>query len=250
MRSAQSNDLPSSVARVAAVLGAFGPRDTELGISELARRTGLPKSTVHRLAQELVRCRLLERSASSLRLGLWLFELGGLVTQQRDLRDIAMPYMSDLREATGQTVHLAVLEGTDVVYIHILPSKDAPRMPSRIGGRVSAHATGVGKAMLAFSPPETVDAVIAKGLPPVGPRTITAAGLLRRQLGRIRTTGVAFDQEESGPGIVCAASPLLGPDGLPRAAISVSGWGGRLNVNRIAIAVRTTSLALARELSP
>jgi IclR family acetate operon transcriptional repressor len=235
---------------VAAVLAAFGPRDTALGTSELARRTGLPKSTVHRLTQELVRHRLLEHSGTALRLGLRLFELGGLVTQQRDLRDVALPYMSDLQEATRQTVHLAVLEGTDVVYIQILRSKDAPRMPSRIGGRVPAHATGVGKAMLAFSPPETVDAVIAAGLDPVGPRTITAPGLLRRQLSRIRTAGVAFDQEESGPGVVCAASPLLGPDGLPRAAVSVSGWGGRLNVNRIATAVRTTSLALARELSP
>ncbi|GAA4831692.1 IclR family transcriptional regulator [Saccharopolyspora rosea] len=236
------------VSRVAAVLGAFSASDRTLGVSELARRTGLPKSTVHRLTGELLEHRFLERDGTALRLGLRLFELGENVPRQRHLRDVALPHMADLRAATGQTVHLAVLDGTDVVYVQIVRSENSPKMPSRIGGRLPAHATGVGKALLAFAPPESLEAVLARGLRPMGPRTVTSPAILRRQLGRIRETGVAHDHEESGPGTVCAASPVLDDTGLAHAAISVSGWSGKLNVNRIAPAVHTTALALARTL--
>jgi len=241
--------LTSAVSRVVAVLSAFEVGDGPLGISELARRTGLPKSTMHRLVNEMSQQGLLDRVSepSAFRLGMRVFEFGETANSQRHLRDIAIPYMADLREATGQTVHLAVVDGTDVVYIQILRSKDAPRLPSRIGGRVPAHATAVGKAILAFADEGTINRVIEHGLATVGPRTITAPGILLRQLARIRSTGVAYDLEESAPGGVCAASPVLDRNGRAVAAISVSGWSGRLNVRRIGPAVRTAARALGRE---
>lgn len=269
MCSAQSNGPETAganaVARVAAVLAAYGPGDRSLGVTELARRTGLPKSTVHRLTGQLADHGLLERDdedagrgtaggengrqrGGGLRLGLRLFSLGELASRQRDLRDVALPHMADLREATRQTVQLAVLEGTEVVYVQILQTRDAPRLPSRIGGRLPAYATGVGKAMLAFAPEEVTDAVLATGLPPIGPRTTTSPRLLRRELARIREAGVAFDHEESATGLVCAASPVLSGDGHAVASLSISGWSGRLNLRRVAPAVRTAGLALAREL--
>ncbi len=253
MRSGEPNDgsdLGGGVARVVAVLSAFTPADHPLGISELARRTGLPKATAHRLVHELSRHGLLDEDAKAFRLGLRLFELGETANSQRRLRDVAGPYLADLREATGHTVHLAVLEGVDVVYVQILPGRNTPRLPSRIGGRVPAHATGVGKALLAFSPRHVVDRVLDHGLPAVGPRTVTAPGVLLRQLARIRTTGVAYDVEESAAGAVCAASAIRGQDGYAVAALSVSGWSGRLNVHRIAPAVLTTALTLGRETRP
>ncbi|KWW98969.1 Transcriptional regulator [Carbonactinospora thermoautotrophica] len=244
----RNNREGSTVARVAALLGAFGVDDVALGVSELARRTGLPKSTVFRLVDSLTAHGLLARTGKRVRLGLRLFELGQLVPIQRGLREAALPFMTDLQEATRQVVHLAVLEGTEVVYLEILRSKDGPALPSRVGGRLPAHATGVGKAILAFSPPDVVEAVIAHGLTRVSRRTIVVPALLRRELETIRKEGVAFDREESGDGIVCAASPIFGSDDTVVGGLSISGWSNRMNLDRMAPAVRTAALALSRTL--
>ncbi|WP_199432374.1 IclR family transcriptional regulator [Qaidamihabitans albus] len=243
-----TDDTASTAARVTALLTAFEPGDDALGVSELARRTALPKSSVHRLTAHLVRHGLLERDGTALRLGLRLFEIGQLAVRQRGLVDAARPYLADLREATRNTVHLAVLEGTEVVYLDVLRGPDAPTLPSRIGGRFPAHATAVGKAILAWSPEPVVDTVLAAGLPRISRRTITGPGLLRRQLAKVRADGLAYDREESGVGVVCAASPLRGTDGTARAAISISGWTNRMRVERVAPAVRTAALALSRTL--
>jgi IclR family transcriptional regulator, acetate operon repressor len=234
--------------RVVAVLTAFKGEENAVSPAELARRVGLPKSTVHRIVTSLVEEGFLERQAAKVRLGVRLFEIGQRVPRQRVLRDAARPYMHDLREATRQTVHLAILEGTQVVYIDILTSPGAPPLPSRVGGRLPAHVTGVGKAMLAYSPPETVRAVLDGGLPRVSPRSTVAPGLLARELAGIRETGVAYDHEESGPGIVCAASPVVGGDGEVLGALSVSGWSTRVRLDHVAPAVRTAALALSRTL--
>ncbi|WP_116051786.1 IclR family transcriptional regulator [Amycolatopsis palatopharyngis] len=248
MCAAERNDDVSTAARISALLTAFRPGDDALGVSELARRTALPKSSVHRLTGHLVAYGLLERAGPSLRLGLRLFEIGQLATRQRGIVDAARPYLADLREATRNTVHLAVLEGTEVVYLDVLRGPDAPRLPSRIGGRFPAHATAVGKAILANGPQERIQAVIDAGLPRLSPRTVTAPGLLRRQLERIRAEGIAYEREESGPGVVCAASPLLDSVGTAVAAISISGWSNRMRTDRVAPAVRTAALALSRGL--
>ena len=134
------------------------------------------------------------------------------------------------------------------MYVQILRDKSAPRLPSRVGGRLPAHATAVGKVMLAFSPREVVDAVIARGLVRLGPRTTVVPTLLLRQLARIRSSGVAQEHEESAVGIVCAASPVLDRDGMPLAAVSISGWIGQLNPSRMAPAVKTAALSIARSL--
>ncbi|WP_409464442.1 IclR family transcriptional regulator [Amycolatopsis sp. GA6-003] len=249
MRTTGRNGDGLVTARVAAVLEAFRPGDDALGVSELARRTGLAKTTVHRLAGHLADTGLLERDGTSVRLGLRLFEIGQLAVRRRGLVEAARPYLADLREATRNTVHLAVLEGTEVVYLDVLRGPDAPDLPSRTGGRFPAHATGVGKAILSRSPDDVVTRVIDAGLPRVSSRTITAPGLLRRQLARIREDGIAFEREESGVGVVCAASPLVDANGLAVAAVSISGWATRMRTERVAPAVRTVALALSRTVS-
>jgi IclR family transcriptional regulator, acetate operon repressor len=234
--------------RVLALLGAFRSEESDVSPAELARRTGLPRSTVHRIVTALAGEGLLERHGPRVSLGLPLFEIGQRVPRQRVLRDAARPYMHDLHEATRQTVHLAVLELAEVVYVDILAAPGAPPLPSRVGGRLPAHATGVGKAMLAFSPPETVRAVLDGGLTRVGPRSTVAPGLLVKELSGVRETGVAYDREESGPGIVCAASPVLGGGGAVLGALSVSGWSTRMRLDQVSPAVRTAALALSRTL--
>ncbi len=218
------------------------------GLSELARRSGLAKTTVFRLVHELARYGLVEVTPGGVRLGMRLFELGSSVPRQRSLREAALPYMRDLHEATRETVHLAVLDGAEVVYVAIRPGRHGPRLPSRVGGRMPAHATGVGKAILAFSAPEVVTALADAGLARRTPRTIVAPGALRSELARIRESGVSFDREESGPGIVCAASPVFGAGGSVVAALSLTGWSPRLDLARVAPAVRTAALALSRQL--
>jgi DNA-binding IclR family transcriptional regulator len=231
------------------VLDAFSPDDAGLSVSELGRRTGLAKSTVHQLAGELYRLGLLEHTPEGLLLGLRLFELGQLSPRQRHVREAALPLMEDLREATRSTVHLAVREGIEVVYVEILRAKAGPSLPSQVGGRMPAHATGVGKAMLAFSPPAAVGERIEAGLPPRSPFAIVAPGQLLRELEAVRRTGIAYDREESGIGTVCVAAPVLASNGHPVAALSVSGRSTDLDIERMGPAVRTAALALGRQLA-
>ncbi|MEV7649119.1 IclR family transcriptional regulator [Arthrobacter sp. NPDC089319] len=249
MRTADWNTTSSVLERASKILAVFSPDRRSIGVSELSRRTGLPKSTVSRLVSELVELDYLERQGTRLALGLALFELGQLAATPQALRQSAIATMADLRNATGQTVHLAVLSGSEVVYIEILRGRAMPRLPSRVGGRMPAYATGVGKALLAFSSEEVIESVISAGLRPVGPKTITDPERLRRELVRIAKTGLAYEHEESAADISCAASPVLAGD-APAAAISVSGKNGLLDIRRIGPAVHTAALTLGRQLPP
>lgn len=247
--SAPALNPPSMIGRAVAILGAFDAERGTLGISQLARLTGLPKSTVHRLAAELIREGLLEAVDGGFRLGVRLFELGHLVPRQRGLRELAVPLMSELREVSRQTVHLAVLDGTDVLYVEILPGRTGPRLPSRVGGRMPAHATAVGKALLAHARRPALDEVLAAGLPRRTPRTIVAPGLLHTDLRRIAQRGIALDIEESATGLMCVASPVLDAAGLAVAALSISGRTGQMPVGRLGPAVRTAAATLGRQLA-
>lgn len=230
------------------LLTAFRPDDVELSLAELSRRTGLAKSTAHRRLTELAEWELVERTPGGFRLGMRLFELGSLVPRQRGLRETAAPFLADLFEATHETVHLAILDGAEVVYVQKLDSKGGPRVPSRVGGRLPAHCTGVGKALLAFSPQATLDAVLDAGLRRRAPRTVVAPGLLRQELAEIRDRGIAVENEESTVGITCVAAPVLDTKGTALAAVSITGWVNRLDAARLAPAVRTAALGISRTL--
>lgn len=246
---AERNPSPGVLDRVSELFAAFDEDTQRLTLSELARRAEIPKSTVHRLVNHLARLGLLEVRDGQIQLGIRLFELGELVPRRRTLADAAAPHMIDLRDATGRTVHLAVLDGQDVVYVHITPGRTGPRMPSRIGGRLPVHATGVGKAILAFSPAATVQPIVEGPLPPMSPYTITLPGALGRELVSIRSSGVAYDREESTVGISCVAAPVLGPHGYAIAALSVSGTTAGTDVARLGPAVQTAALALSRAIA-
>jgi DNA-binding IclR family transcriptional regulator len=242
-------EVPNSVlGRALTLLTAFRPGDAELSLAELARRTGIPKATAHRLLTELARWDVVERTPTGLRLGMRLFELGQLAPRQRGLREAAAPYLADLFEATHETVHLAVLDGIEVVYVQKLDAVAGPRIPSRIGGRMPAYCTGVGKAMLAFSAPDRLEEVLAAGLVRRTPRTVIAPGLFQRELATVRLRGVAEEREESAVGIACVAAPVLDLGGRALAAISITGWAYRLDTARFAPAVRTAALGLTRTL--
>jgi len=250
MRPAEWHTAPtpatSVVRRMAQIFGALDSAGTPLGIRELARCTDLPPSTVERLVKDMAQVGFVDRHAGKVVVGLRVFQWGERARDPQLARQAAMPLLTDLRAATGQTIHLAILDGVDVVYVEILPSLAAPRLPSRVGGRLPAHATGVGMALLAASPPHVIDKLVASGLPAVGPRTIRQPGLLRRQLIRTATSELAFEREESGPGIVCVAAAIRDADGLPAAAISAAGWASKMNLRQVGSAVRTTARNVGR----
>ncbi len=241
--------MPNSVlGRAMTLLTAFRTGEAELSLAELSRRTGIPKPTAHRLLTELARWDVVERTPGGVRLGMGLFELGQLAPRQRGLREAATPFLADLFEATHETVHLAVPDRVDVVYVQKLAGRLGPRVPSRVGGRMPAYCTGVGKALLAFAPPERLAEVVAAGLVRRTPRTQVAPGLLEQELARVRARGVAEEHEESTVGIACVAAPVLAADGYAVAAISITGWAHRLDTARLAPAVRTAALGLSRVL--
>ncbi len=235
------------IARVDAVLGLFQSGVRALGVSEIARRTGISKAAVSRIAADLVEHRFLERVPGGLRLGVRLFELGSQAAGPSDLRRLAFATMADLRSATKQTVHLAVLEGSDVVYIEILRSRFTPPLPSRVGGRLPAYATGVGKALLAHLPEERLAAALPERLTPVGPRTITDRAVLSRRLAEVREIGFAYEREESAPLIGCAAAPVFDADDRPIAAVSISVHLDAVELGTLGAAVSTAAHAISRQ---
>ena len=249
MRTSDWTESVSVLDRVTAVFEAFGEHDEGLGVSELARRANLPKSTVSRIAADLVEQRFLDRDGDTLYLGVRLFELGQTVEQPRRLRQLALPVMTDLRDVTGQTVHLAVLEGRDVVFITILRAGPIPRALARIGGRLPAHATALGKAILAFSPDEVVRFISDGGLERRTPQTISEPAALLRELAEIRRSGTATEREECAIGRTCTASAILDHSGAPIAAISVTGQVDALVPERVAPAVRAAAMAISRRVS-
>ena len=246
MRTADWTDSVSVLDRVTAIFDAFGEQDDGLGVSELARRANLPKSTVSRIAADLVAQRFLDRDGDKLYLGVRLFELAQTVEQPRRLRHFAFPVMTELRDATGQTVSLAVLEGADVVFVAIVRGERTSKPLARIGCRLPAHATALGKAILAFSPPSVVERIIQGGLEVRTPHTISEPSVLLRELTDVRRLGVATEKEECANDRACAASPILGHGGVPIAAISVSGSVANVVPDRIAPAVRAAGVTLSR----
>ena len=253
MRTANWTDSVSVLDRVTAVFDAFGDDDHGLGVSELARRANLPKSTVSRIAADLVAQRFLDRDGELLHLGVRLFELGQTVPQPRMLRQLALPVMRELQDVTAQTVKLAVLDGPDVVLIAMLraPSTGPSPAPSpaRIGGRLPAHATALGKCILAFSPPEAVTRLAAGGLERWTPHTLVEQTALVRELADVRRSGVATEHEEYALGTAAVASPILVPGEAPTAAICVAGPAASLQPDRVAAAVRAAAVTLSRRLT-
>lgn len=224
MHPAHQDNPIAVVDRIAAIINFVAEQRHPVSVGEVARRTGLPKSTTSRIVRSLIPHGLLEFQDDGLVLGLRFFELGEQASRPRTLRRLTYVHMEGLRRMTGHTVHLAVLDGQHVVYIEILRARSTPALVSRIGGRVPAHATAVGKAMLAFSPPEATERIIERGLERLGPRTITDPDALRAELWKVRASGIAIEREESGRRTACVAAPILvGDDDEPIAAISVSG---------------------------
>lgn len=222
------------------ILEAFQHDDVELSLSELSRRTGISKATVHRLAQALVEWGMMERSGFEYRLGLRAFELGSRVPRFRVLRDAARPFMERLHFATREAVHLAVLDGLEILYLEKVASADSANV-SRIAGRMPVHATSTGKVLLAFSPPTVLQEVLSRELVRLTPYTTVAPGLLLEQIKRIRANGWGLEQEEVVLGYCSVAVPLFTSSRTLVGALSIAAPIHRANVTAYATALTEVS---------
>jgi len=227
----------SVAGRISSIIDAFDSTSPTLSLSQLTERTGLPKSTVHRMADQLVELRWLERTSTGYRLGMRFFEVGGLVAMRNHLRERALPFLQDLQASTHHSVHLGLLEGSDVVILEKLWGHGAPSLPTRVGGRMPAHCTAAGKALLAFAPEKVVEDVISRGLERRTGRTIVVPELFRQELATVRTAHWALETEENVAGLRCVAAPIRG-SGRAISAVSVSGPVHKVDVSRVVPLVR------------
>lgn len=214
----------SSVANSIRLLTSFSGDEDELGITTLATRLRLAKSTVHRLATTLASAGFLEQNAQTgkYRLGVTLFELGALVRRRMDVANEARPKLRELLEKTGETVQLGIVDHFSVLYVYEMESPRAIRMAAAVGGRAPLHCTAVGKVLLAFQPPEYVAGLVERGLAAYTARTITRREDLLRTLEEVRLRGHAVDDEESESGLRAIAAPVRNHAGTVIAALGVA----------------------------
>ena len=205
----------------------------EVGVTELAHRTGLVPSTAHRLLHTLAKRGYVSQSSESGRyvLGYKVVEVAsGLERRLERLRAVARPHLEGIQHVTGETVNLVVLEADRVVYVDQVEGSRNVRMFTAVGTSVPAHTTGSGKAMMASGPPEAVAALYGgrDPLERLTGRTLVTLEALQDDLARVRRRGYAIDNEEHEDGVGCVATAVFDHTGRPCAAISVSGPSARI----------------------
>ncbi|MGW0840458.1 IclR family transcriptional regulator [Streptomyces sp. NPDC002787] len=220
--SAPPGTTRSAPDRLLAVLAAFDHDHPALSLTEISRRAGLTLTTAHRLVGALTEWGALERDTSGVyHVGLRLWELAALAPRGLALRQIAMPYLEDLYEATHENVQLAVRDGDEVVYIEWLSGRSAVGVHIRVGGRWPLHATGVGLALLAYGDASSQEIYCQGPLASFTPYTITDGPRLRRVLAEVRRSGVAVSSRQVTEDALSVAAPVRGAGGAVVAAVSV-----------------------------
>jgi len=244
----------SSVRNAARLLKVFRSREVSIGVSELSRRLGLGKSTVHRLLTTLAAEGLIEQDPSNgeYRLGLVVFELGEAVRVHLDLHAAAGPVLAALREQTGESSQVGVLDGFEVVYVDRLESSQTLRLFTETGRRVPLHCTSSGKVLLAHLDDDHLDELLAvMPLPALTPHTITDPQAMRTELTRVRRRGWAEAVNEREIGVASVAAAIRDVDHRVVASISIGAPTMRLGPSRrreLAAAVVEAAEAVSRRL--
>ncbi len=247
---ASNTENRAVVEKAFTVLEAWTHRSEILGVSELARRTGLAKTTAHRVLGTLEASAVIERVDGGYRIGDRIHGFTELLFpwHQRQLRDVVLPFIQDLYELTHETVHVAALDGVTVHCVEKIHGHRRSPLRTRVGGFLPAHSTALGKVLLAFASHETRQSALGGTLPAYTPATVTQPLRLSAELRTAARHGVAYDRQETHPEVSCIAAPLLDQDGRAVAAISVSGPTHRFNPDAVALplrrAARSASYAL------
>lgn len=208
--------------RLLNLLELFTADRPQLSLAEISRLADMPLSTAHRLVGELSAWGALERGGDGrYRIGLKIYELGSLAPLGLPLREVALPVMEDLYEATHENVQLSVREGAGAVFIERLAGRVAVRTLVRVGGRFAMHATAGGLVLLAHAPPEVQHEVLNAPLEAFTERTITDPVELRRMLAEIRRREYSFSDRQVTMDAISIGAPVYGPRDEVMAALSV-----------------------------
>ena len=237
----------SVTSRALALVGAFDEEHRRLNLTDLAARADLPLATAHRLVSELVAWGALARTPSGdYVIGRRLWDVGLLAPFRTGLVELASPYLHDLYGATRATVHLAVRDGTEVLYLDRLRGTTSVPIVSTIGSRLPMHATGVGKVLLAHAPPEVQQRVLAD-LRRITPYTVTQPGRLRRQLAQVLRDDYATTVEEMSLGACSVAVPVR-RDGQVVAALGIVVPSLKRDRPRLVAALQVAARGIGRAL--
>ena len=225
----------SSVKNALKILKSFSMDEPEKKITELATNLGLGKSTVSRLMSTLASEGFVEKNPENqrYRLGLSILSLASVCTSNFEIHKEAMPVLHQLVEKTGETAHLAILDGLDVIYLHKVESKHHVRAFTHIGKRNPAHCTSSGKILLAYKGEHLIEKTIQQGLKQYTKHTITDPKELRKSLDEVRTLGYSISSEELAEGVVSIASPVRDYTGQVIASVNIVGPIQRLNDHTI-----------------
>lgn len=226
----------SSVRRALRIADVLAQRAGRAGLSlaELAAELSISKSTVLRLLRPLLDTHLVNRtSTGTYQLGVQAVVLGQAYLETLDLRDAARAQLHELVSASGETVHLVVYDRPDVVYVDKVDSPSTVRMFSRVGARMPAYCTAVGKVFLADATEDEIQAVIAAGLPHRTPNTLTTEESLRSAIAQVAAIGYAVDDEENESEIRCVAAPIVDTSLRVISAVSVSGPAARMTPEKV-----------------
>ncbi len=246
---ARDHPGPSVTSKALAVLGAFDVSHPRRTLTEIAAVTGLPLSTTHRLIAELTAWEGLTRGADgAYEIGRRIWDLGALAAVSRELRQTALPVMQDLSAATGENVHIAVLDGMQALYVDRISGAAAVPVISGPAARLPLHTTGVGKVLLAHTAPD-VQLRYLETLVRVTPYTVVEPRRLARQLADIRTQGYATTAEEMTLGAFSVAAPVHDHHGAVIAALGIVTGRSHRQLDRVAPAVVLAARSISRALS-
>lgn len=215
----------SSVTTAVHLLKTFSEEDQELGISELAKRLSVAKSTVHRLASALLDEGLLQQNLENgrYRLGIGLFALGSLVRSRFDVANSSKRLLTELRDKTQENVRLAVLEGHEAVYLHDFESPQTLRLKSGTGHQSPAFCVAEGLCLLAGLSADELERYLDEPRTALTPKTVLDADDLRERIRKVKRQGYAIEDEECEEGTRCLAAPIFQNDGRVLAAVGVAG---------------------------
>lgn len=233
---AEDKNRIQSFSRMMDILDGFNTVDRALSLAQVAEAAKLPRATTHRMLTALREIGFIQQDARSglYSLGLRLFELGSLALANMDLMREAKPFMDRLSRLVGESVHLGVFDGYNVVVVEREEPQERPSARSLSGAESApAYCTSVGKAVLAFQGEEVIDRLVAAGLRPFTAQTLSTSEALRKDLATIRKRGYSIDNSEHQIWVRCVAAPIRNAGGQVFAAISVTGSADRITEERI-----------------
>ncbi|WP_200847194.1 IclR family transcriptional regulator [Microbacterium sp. 18062] len=242
-------DSTSTVGRALGIIATFREGRATQSLSEMSRHADLPLTTTHRIVVELLAWGALERTSHGrYRIGLRLWEVASLAPRSVALQAVARPYMHDLYEITHYSVHLAVRESFDAVFVECFRSPDETSSRPRIGSRYALHATAVGQVLLAHAPDDVREEVLSGELRPFTSNTYSSRAELQPALDEIARQGYAISDRQIRPELVSVAAPIAQPSGSVVGALSLILPYERADGTHMVHLVRSTARAISRAL--